>query len=55
MDDECAKELMSKGPKHWSKAFFGVKSKCDIVDNNLSEAFLTRALWRLDRKVSLPC
>ena len=39
MDDECAKELMSKGPKHWSKAFFRVKSKCDIVDNNLSKAF----------------
>ena len=39
MDDESAKELMSKGPKHWSKSFFGVKSKCDIIDNNLSEAF----------------
>ena len=39
MDDEYAKKLISKGLKHWGKAFFEVKSKCDIVDNNLSEAF----------------
>ena len=27
MDDESAKEFMSKGPKHWTKAFFWNKKQ----------------------------
>ncbi|KAK8598438.1 hypothetical protein V6N13_094407 [Hibiscus sabdariffa] len=32
-------DLMEKDPRHWSKAFFPCKSKCDALDNNFSEAF----------------
>ncbi|KAK8613997.1 hypothetical protein V6N13_122376 [Hibiscus sabdariffa] len=32
-------DLMEKDPRHWSKAFFSTRSKCDAVDNNYSEAF----------------
>ncbi|KAK8583429.1 hypothetical protein V6N13_022135 [Hibiscus sabdariffa] len=38
-DELVAKDLKSKSPKHWTKAFFGCHSKCDMVDNNICEAF----------------
>ena len=30
MDDESAKELMSKGPKHWTKAFLSQKENVTL-------------------------
>ena len=30
MDDEAAKELMSKGPKHWSKVFLELKARITL-------------------------
>ncbi|KAK8633758.1 hypothetical protein V6N13_014596 [Hibiscus sabdariffa] len=38
-DELVAKDLKSKSPKHWTKAFFGCHSKCDMVNNNICEAF----------------
>ncbi|KAL0438863.1 UNVERIFIED_CONTAM: hypothetical protein Slati_2369300 [Sesamum latifolium] len=39
-DYETTAEWLSKIPtKHWSRAFFPVKSKCDILVNNLCESF----------------
>ncbi|KAK8582463.1 hypothetical protein V6N13_069240 [Hibiscus sabdariffa] len=38
-DELVAKDLKSKSPKHWTKAFFGCHSKCDMVDDNICEAF----------------
>ncbi|XP_056175213.1 uncharacterized protein LOC115669081 [Syzygium oleosum] len=32
-------DLVQTEPKHWSRAFFTTKVKCDIVDNNLCETF----------------
>ncbi|MBA0693050.1 hypothetical protein Goari_010563 [Gossypium aridum] len=37
--EKAANELMSKSPKHWTKAFFGCQCKSNIVDNNICEAF----------------
>ncbi|KAK8999555.1 hypothetical protein V6N11_070716 [Hibiscus sabdariffa] len=31
--------LLGIPPQHWSRAYFIGESKCDVVDNNLSEAF----------------
>ncbi|XVF45867.1 hypothetical protein PTKIN_Ptkin02bG0241900 [Pterospermum kingtungense] len=39
IDEDAAKDLMSRNPKHWSLAFQSTTSKCDIVDNNMCEAF----------------
>ncbi|XVF43695.1 hypothetical protein PTKIN_Ptkin02bG0061300 [Pterospermum kingtungense] len=39
IDEDTAKDLMSRNPKHWSRAFQSTTSKCDIVDNNMREAF----------------
>ncbi|KAK8694127.1 hypothetical protein V6N13_071684 [Hibiscus sabdariffa] len=38
-DELVAKDLKSKSPKYWTKAFSGCHSKCDMVDNNICEAF----------------
>ncbi|KAL3746914.1 hypothetical protein ACJRO7_015795 [Eucalyptus globulus] len=37
-------DLVQTEPKHWSRAFFTTDVKCDIVDNNLCEAFNGRIL-----------
>ncbi|MBA0664661.1 hypothetical protein Goklo_004629 [Gossypium klotzschianum] len=39
LDEGVAKELLSKNSKAWTKAFQGLHSVSDIVDNNLCEAF----------------
>ncbi|KAL4308001.1 hypothetical protein GQ457_01G017620 [Hibiscus cannabinus] len=39
LKDKALRSLMTKDPKYWSKAYFSTKSKCDVVDNNFSEAF----------------
>ncbi|MBA0871058.1 hypothetical protein Goshw_020736 [Gossypium schwendimanii] len=39
LDEGIAKELFSKNSKAWTKAFQGLHSVSDIVDNNLCEAF----------------
>ncbi|CAL2231773.1 unnamed protein product [Prunus armeniaca] len=31
--------LMEKDPRHWSRAYFKSDSKCDMLMNNLCEAF----------------
>ncbi|KAH1092044.1 hypothetical protein J1N35_019301 [Gossypium stocksii] len=36
---KAAKDLMSKSPKHWTKAFFGCQCKFDMVDNDICEDF----------------
>ncbi|XP_039155395.1 uncharacterized protein LOC120286880 [Eucalyptus grandis] len=37
-------DLVQTEPKHWSRAFFSTDAKCDIVDNNLCEAFNGRII-----------
>lgn len=37
-------DLFHTEPKHWCKAFFDTNIKCDVVDNNLSEAFNGRCM-----------
>ncbi|XP_039169827.1 uncharacterized protein LOC120294026 [Eucalyptus grandis] len=37
-------DLIQTEPKHWSRAFFTTEVKCDIVDNNLCEAFNGRII-----------
>ncbi|KAK8556419.1 hypothetical protein V6N13_064448 [Hibiscus sabdariffa] len=32
-------DLLEIPPLHWSRAYFTGTSKCDVVDNNLAEAF----------------
>ncbi|KAK8548200.1 hypothetical protein V6N12_061118 [Hibiscus sabdariffa] len=32
-------DLLGIPPQHWSRAYFTGESKCDVVDNNLAEAF----------------
>ncbi|KAL4290237.1 hypothetical protein GQ457_14G002510 [Hibiscus cannabinus] len=32
-------DMLGIPPQHWSRAYFSGESKCDVVDNNLSEAF----------------
>ncbi|XVF38999.1 hypothetical protein PTKIN_Ptkin01aG0000600 [Pterospermum kingtungense] len=39
LDDKAYKDLMSKQPKQWTKAFFRTWSKYDMVQNNGCEAF----------------
>ncbi|XVF64368.1 hypothetical protein PTKIN_Ptkin09bG0164000 [Pterospermum kingtungense] len=39
LDEQVAKELMKRNPKQWTKAFQTFYSKCDVVDNNMCEAF----------------
>ncbi|KAH1107109.1 hypothetical protein J1N35_010877 [Gossypium stocksii] len=41
LDEAVAKELFSKNSKAWTKAFQGLHSVLDIVDNNICEAFNT--------------
>ncbi|GAV58512.1 LOW QUALITY PROTEIN: hypothetical protein CFOL_v3_02045, partial [Cephalotus follicularis] len=41
------KDLMNLDLKHWCKPFFSPHSKCDIVDNNLSE---TLNAWILESR-----
>jgi hypothetical protein len=36
---EGAKDMMRTEPVHWARAFFPVGSKCESIDNNLSESF----------------
>ncbi|XP_019182496.1 PREDICTED: uncharacterized protein LOC109177564 [Ipomoea nil] len=38
-DKEAKADLERYPPKFWCKAFFRTTSKCDIVDNNICEAF----------------
>ncbi|XP_048138643.1 uncharacterized protein LOC115734876 isoform X2 [Rhodamnia argentea] len=37
-------DLVQTEPKHWSRAFFTTEVKCDIIDNNLCEAFNGRII-----------
>ncbi|KAK8681803.1 hypothetical protein V6N13_054204 [Hibiscus sabdariffa] len=46
-------DLMEKDPRHWSKAFFSTRSKCDAVDNNYSEAFNSAILGARFKSVIL--
>ncbi|PPR92396.1 hypothetical protein GOBAR_AA28276 [Gossypium barbadense] len=39
IDKGVAKELLSKNTKAWTKAFQGLHTASDIVDNNFYEAF----------------
>ncbi|XP_048128383.1 uncharacterized protein LOC125312816 isoform X2 [Rhodamnia argentea] len=42
LKEECSKgyeDFMRQGPKHFYKAFIKTGTKCDAVDNNLSETF----------------
>ncbi|XP_048133712.1 uncharacterized protein LOC115725873 [Rhodamnia argentea] len=42
LKEECPKgyeDFMRQGPKHFCKAFIKTGTKCDAVDNNLSETF----------------
>ncbi|KAK1363859.1 hypothetical protein POM88_039420 [Heracleum sosnowskyi] len=32
-------DLLKTEPRYWSRAFFDILTKCDMVDNNLSECF----------------
>lgn len=36
--------ILNTKPKYWCKALFSASSKCDIVNNNLAEAFNGRIL-----------
>ncbi|XP_030449875.2 uncharacterized protein LOC115672246 [Syzygium oleosum] len=42
--NEGFEALFKTEPKHWCRAFFSEEFKCDIIDNNLSEAFNGRVL-----------
>ena len=35
----CVADLMDYPPMYWCKAYFNPDIKCDVVDNNLCEAF----------------
>ncbi|KAK8548850.1 hypothetical protein V6N13_054381 [Hibiscus sabdariffa] len=39
MGPTSTNDLLGIPPQHWSCAYFTGESKCDVVDNNLSEAF----------------
>lgn len=39
IDKEAICDLMDRNPKQWTRAFQGTTSKCDVVDNNMCEAF----------------
>ncbi|KAK8683625.1 hypothetical protein V6N13_039679 [Hibiscus sabdariffa] len=39
MGPTSTNDLLGIPPQHWSRAYFTGESKCDVVDNNLSEAF----------------
>ena len=32
-------DMLNTHPKHWCRAYFNTEVKCDIIDNNLIEAF----------------
>ena len=32
-------DILQTHPRHWCRAYFNTEVKCDIVDNNLIEAF----------------
>ncbi|CAN1295046.1 hypothetical protein LINPERPRIM_LOCUS22696 [Linum perenne] len=36
---EAAESMTNIDPKHWSRAYFSTKVKCDSMDNNMSESF----------------
>ncbi|KAL4296155.1 hypothetical protein GQ457_12G015250 [Hibiscus cannabinus] len=40
-------DLFSTPVQHWSKAYFKATSKCDVVDNNMAEAFNG---WRVEAR-----
>ncbi|MBA0880211.1 hypothetical protein Goshw_002621 [Gossypium schwendimanii] len=44
LDEGVVKELFSKNLKAWTKAFQGLHSVSDIIDNNLCEAFNSNIL-----------
>ncbi|KAL0448599.1 UNVERIFIED_CONTAM: hypothetical protein Slati_1416300 [Sesamum latifolium] len=51
-DYETAAEWLSKIPaEHWSRAFFPMKSKCDILVNNLCESFNNFILDARDKPI----
>ena len=33
------KDMLNCHPRHWCRAYFNTEVKCDIIDNNLIEAF----------------
>ena len=35
----AVEDLVKRHPERWCKAFFGVGSSCDSVDNNMVEVF----------------
>ncbi|KAK8650502.1 hypothetical protein V6N13_140138 [Hibiscus sabdariffa] len=39
MGPTSTNDLLGIPPQHWSHAYFTGESKCDVVDNNLAEAF----------------
>ncbi|CAL2267244.1 unnamed protein product [Prunus armeniaca] len=43
--------LAEKDPKHWSKAYFKSDSKCDMLMNNLCEAFNCSIMDARDKPV----
>ncbi|KAL0373574.1 UNVERIFIED_CONTAM: hypothetical protein Sradi_3273100 [Sesamum radiatum] len=51
-DQETAAEWLSKIPsEHWSRVFFPVKTKCDILVNNLCESFNNYILDARDKPI----
>ncbi|KAL0361105.1 UNVERIFIED_CONTAM: hypothetical protein Sradi_3795000 [Sesamum radiatum] len=51
-DYETTAEWLSKIPaEHWSRAFFPVKSKCDILVKNLCESFNNFILYTRDKPI----
>ncbi|GKV41779.1 hypothetical protein SLEP1_g49271 [Rubroshorea leprosula] len=51
VSDEGYAQLMEKDGKFWSRAFFQSHSKCDSVDNNMSETFNS---WILKPRCKAP-
>ncbi|CAL2239970.1 unnamed protein product [Prunus armeniaca] len=43
--------LMEKDPRHWSRAYFKTDSKCDMLMNNLCEAFNRSILDARDKPI----
>ena len=39
LSPEGFEDILTTHPRHWCKAYFNTEVKCDIVDNNLIEAF----------------
>ena len=39
IDPKAGEWLAQRDPNQWSRAYFGTKSKCDILLNNICECF----------------